>query len=534
MRSRIVPSPIATDETATMTPPADFIIVGAGSAGCVMARVLAERGFGVILVEAGPDSPVGRAPASYLKSFGSGEDWAFETIPQAGLAQRKLSWPRGRGPGGSTRINAMIWYPPQPQDLAQIALAGGARWSSDSLSTHLPQLHEWVRPEPPRWISETTRRFLLAAAERDLSFHAFTRMTCQGRRRTAFDLVAESRSHSRIQSVTASVLRIRFEASRATGVELLPEGGQQPLTIRADIAVILSAGAIGSPTLLMHSGIGPGDVLDEIHVDPVQVIEQVGLNLSDHLIMPIIFATPPQHRFPVAPNGHHLARFQIAGTGPLASNLAEAGGVFRLPGSSTREALKSDRSDQVATARPTSRWAQIHVTPTHYLLHPDPRAPAAMTIGVNLCDPHSRGRLRLRPSTDRRPAAVQIDPAYLSDAGDIGPMLLAIGFVRELAEQSSLKSFCRQELLPGLSRDTDEALIRCVARYAQTLYHPVGTCRMGRDCASVVDERLAVRGITGLHIVDGSVLPGIPSVNPNATVMMLARHAAEMIAESSA
>ena len=186
-------------------------------------------------------------------------------------------------------------------------------------------------------------------------------------------------------------------------------------------------------------------------IEPVAVAEEVGSNLCDHLIMPVIFATQLRDRFPTSPSCSDIARLQIAGTGPLASNLAEAGGVFSL--------RHNDEDFSV----------QLHVTPTHYLLHPDDRAPSAMTIGVNLCNPRSRGRIGYGNKRNLAESQVEIDPAYLSDATDLNRMLVAIEFARAIMQQPSLSSFAHEELVPGTKRSGGEALRRTIARFSQTL-----------------------------------------------------------------
>jgi choline dehydrogenase len=477
--------------------------------------VLAERGFCVAIVEAGPDVAVNRTPALYPHSFGSGDDWGFETVPQANLANRRIRWPRGRGPGGSTRINAMIWYPPTDADLAQLSVAGGPEWTVSALANSLVEVTRWVDPEQPRWTSGATRRFLDGTKSLGLVANVFSRMTHDGQRRTAADVLHESTAVTAITRVPGDVKKVCIENGRAIGVELSSIGNTEPELIWAHRSVIVCAGAVASPSLLIQSGIGPQDMLDANAITTVVVADEMGRNLCDHLIMPVTFATQSCDRFPSSPSCGDISRFRIAHTGPLASNLAECGGVF---------SLRQDDEDFLA---------QVHVTPTHYLLHPDDRAPAAMTIGVNLCNPRSRGCIRFKRDVNPAMQGLEIDPAYLNESRDLNQLLAAVEFARSLARQPPLASFVGGELVPSAKRSNRESIVRAVARYAQTLYHPTGTCRMGRDMGAVVDERLAVRGVSGLHVVDASVLPAIPSVNPNAIVMMLAMHAAKLIAKLS-
>jgi choline dehydrogenase len=485
-------------------------VIGAGSAGCIVARVLAERGFRVTMIEAGQARPVTDSPANYLRAFGTAEDWAYQTVPQAHLASRRIRWPRGRGPGGSTRINATIWYPPTENDLLEISVAGGLGWAPEALQTSLAEVSRWVSPESPRWVSEATRRFVDAARGMGLSAKAFDRMTKSGRRRTAFEVLREGDRDGLVKLVPGHVSRIGFENKTAKEVSVVdPQTGEAD-TIRAKRAVIICSGTLGSADILIRSGIGRTQMLIDAGIEVTHESNEVGENLCDHLIMPIIFSIPDHHRFASTPTVRDMARFQIAGTGPLASNLAESGLVHETD----------------------TTGFQLHVTPTHYLLHPDDRAPAAMTLGVNLCKPQSRGCLRWKRNEAQSELELEIDPAYLSHPSDVERFLEAIEFTRSIAREAPLANFVSEESLPGTKRSGDEVTLRSIARFAQTLYHPTSTCRMGQDDTSVVDEHLAVRGVKGLYIIDASVLPTVPSVNPNALVMTVALHAAKQLATS--
>lgn len=524
-----------------MGQPCDYLIVGGGAAGCVVARVLAERGYRVTIVEAGrTQTPPLRRPADYLRSFGTRDDWAFVTVPQPELAGRRIRQPRGRGPGGSTRINAMIWYPPQATDLRMLAEAGGPDWAPDRLDASLNRVTAWVRPEPPRWLSTASRRFLDLSRPAFHAPHAFARMTDRRGRKTAADLLMDSGS---VVWVDGQAERLLFaEASsgedavaprdplRVTGVEVRQPDNPQPRTILADRGVVLCGGAIGSPTLLLRSGIGPADVLNPCGIVPRVVSEEVGHHLVDHLVMPVIFGIPPRERFPTRFSVRDLARWQVVATGPASSNLAEAGAIYALPprGDARQDRCRPPAGDDAEQAR---NQFQVHLTPTHYLLHPADGAPAAMTIGVNLCRPRSRGRLTIRSADPRIPP--DIDPRYLTDEADGAGLVAAVGAARELARSEPFAGWVREELLPGAKRPSFERTLQAIRRFSQTLYHPVGTCRMAWEGTGVVDAACRVRGTIGLHVIDASVLPDIPSVNPNATVMALAYHAATRMASGS-
>ncbi len=405
----------------------------------------------------------------------------------------------------------MIWYPPSDKDLTQLEEAGGPEWASSRVRDSLAEVTKWVRPEAPRWLSEACKRFLAAGnlgAFGDFRPHPFCRMTEMGRRRTASDLIGESDTCLRLDRRTGFVTRIHFHNSRATGVEVRTDETKAVERWTANVAVIVCAGAISTPALLIKSGVGPRAVLADQKTEPVLFNESIGEHFVDHLLMPIIFSTADQTPFPSSALSSKREIDSDPLIGPISSNLAECGGTF---------VLKHDGSDFES---------QIHLTPTHYLLYPQERAPAAMTLGVNLCNPLSRGNIQLENGN------IHINPAYLSERQDMERMILAVDFARSLFKHSKLAEYATEELIPGSSRKGREMIERAIRRYSQTLYHPTSTCRMGRDkSTSVVDEHLSVTGLTGLHIIDASVLPSVPSVNPNATVMATAFHAARMLSD---
>lgn len=509
----------------------DFLIAGAGSAGCVVARVLAQAGYRVALIEAADPGPPGRRPAEYLRSFGTDQDWRLKTTPQTSLARRQIIQPRGRGPGGSTRINAMIWYPPRDCDLDRLQLHGGDALDRQSLADSLACVTSWVQPEAPRWLSEATRQFLQVTFPAIEAPHAFRRMTRRGRRFTAADLVlgAESNTGEAVDLVIANVRRVVFDGDRATGLEIQADGDLTATVLLADEKVVLCGGTFASPAILMRSGIGPADMLAEHRIDVRIDSPDVGSHLADHLIMPVIFRVSDRHRFPTHPSVADLARWQIASTGPLASNIAESGAIYPIPIGATHQSAHQSAGQPVEF--------QVHVTPTHYLTHPGQSSVAAMTLGVNLCFPQSRGTVSLdrSASLDRsvpptfsagHPHSIRIDPRYLSERSDIESIIAAVRQARLIARDAGLSRFVGDEIMPGIDRQSDESIERAISRFSQTLYHPVGTCRLGTDLESVVGPTGAVRGTDRLHVIDGSILPAIPSVNPNATIMMLAHRLA--------
>ncbi len=482
----------------------DVIVVGAGSAGCVIAHKIAQSGLRVTLLEpgeAGSKTQSIARPADWIRLLGSTDDWGYKTEPCRQLARRQIDWPRGKGVGGSSRINAMIWFPPTSRDFEMLEQATGERVPVTDWMTTYRQVESLAKPEAPRWVSEASRRFVRAAQGNGNDFGPYQRLNRNGIRWSPASLLD---GESRVSIAGGAVDRVVFHAERASGV-MMDDGRE----IKAGKGVVLCAGSIATPMILMRSGIGPADVLAQHTIPTTYDSPRVGANLQDHLVMPIIFSLETCHRFPTTHPMQDLARWHFAGTGPLTSNLAECGGVLG-------EGQKA---------------CQIHVTPTHYLLHPSDHAPAAMTVAVSVCHPESRGSLRFVSS--KVDAAPLIEPNYLEHPSDLSTLVDAIETCRSLVKRNPLARWVGKELLPGIKRSSPEAIAKAVARYALTLYHPTSTCAMGTDSECVVDPNFAVRGVERLFVADASVLPSVTTGNPNATVMTVAHRAADSLIQTS-
>lgn len=486
----------------------DYIIVGAGSAGCVMASRLAEQAT-VLLVEAGAGArhPHVDRPADYVKRFATEDDWNFATTRQPHLAGRVVRLPRGRGPGGSTRINASIWIEPALGCLQALEACGGGQWSVGNLQRAVVAVTARVRPEAPRWLSHASRQFLAAATQAGYAPMVHSRMNRRGRRRTAADAWLVDAPQSLTQMISRRARQIEIRDGRATGLVVDSEQGVE--TFAARRALILCCGAVQTPMLLWRSGIGPREELRRLGIDCVVDSPGVGQGLQDHLIMPVIFDVPHGAAFPTAWSPRQLATWQSTGTGPIASNLAECG-LF---------------------AGEASAPVQIHVTPTDYLRHPGSTAAAAMTVGVTLSRPRSRGRVWIESPDASAPP--QIDPGYLSAPGEAEQMVSAVQLARSIVRTEPLRSWILGERTPGEGRASDEGLLRSVRRFSQTLYHLAGTCRMGCGADAVIDSQMRVIGVDGLRVVDASILPGVPQANPNALVMAVAWLGAERVLQSA-
>lgn len=480
----------------------DFVIVGAGSAGCVLASRLAARGT-VLLVEAGGDTrhPHLVRPADYLKRFATADDWDFASERQPQLAGRVLRVPRGRGLGGSTRINASIWMEPTAACLTHLAAQGGRHWSADSMQRALAAVTERVAPELPRWLSPAADHFLKAAEEAGFAPLVHARMNARGRRVTAADAFLADAPATLVRKPNTRVRSLVFRDDRAVGIVAeSPEGLE---TFHGQQDVILCSGAAQTASLLMRSGIGPAEVLRAAGVECRVDSPGVGQGLQDHLIMPVVFDVPASSRFPSAWSPRDLARWQSIGRGPAASNLAECGLIV------------GEAEDRL----------QFHVTPTDYLRYPAATAPAAMTIGVTVSQPRSRGRIWIDSPEPQQPP--RIDPAYLSESRDMELLQEGVAVARRIAASEPLRSWVGAEWMPGAGKPAGEALARSVQRFSQTLYHLAGSCRMGTDEAAVVDPELRVRGVSGLRVLDASILDRVPVANPNPMVMAMAWAGAE-------
>ncbi len=519
----------------------DFIILGGGTAGCLLARLLAEADIGsVALIEAGGASADVRtiAPALYLRTFKSRLDWQFATEPQAFLKGRRIPWPRGKTLGGSSAINALIYLQAAAADFNRWSLNGCDEWDWQSLSRRLLPPNSMLRcpyswlplsaiQSPHPWSTSFIQACVASGIEQRDEWTQSENQTCglyslthhNGRRQHTGLQLSEMLARGKLDVLHGMTInKLQLVDGRVQSVELVD---CERRTIRLSVSgeVILCAGTIGSPSVLQRSGIGPAELLRGVGVSPQVDLPGVGANLQDHLVMPLIYRAKDNiglpARFDAAARKHFRQPNDAAGCGPLGSNIAEAGALFTV--------------DQFSIDGGETPDFQIHFTPTHYLKYPSRHAPTDhCTLAVTDLHPRSRGRLSITGSDPH--ASPNIDPAYMSHEEDMPRTLGAIDVTRSLASNEALREIIADEVLPGRRRTDVGSIVRCVETYAMSIYHPVGTCRMGTDANAVVDTNLRVHGINNLRIADASVLPDLPSGNTQAITMLVAYVASRLLA----
>jgi choline dehydrogenase len=516
----------------------DYVIVGAGSAGCVLASRLTEDAKAtVLLLEAGGKDDVREVsiPAAFSKLFKSPRDWAYETEPDPTANNRRLYWPRGKMLGGSSSMNAMIYMRGNRADYDGWAALGNEGWSFDDVLPVFLRAEDNERGASPyhgaggplhvsdlRSINPLSLAFLAAGNEAGLPANddfngpmqegvgRYQVTQWRGARWSAADAYlrpALKRPNLTVRT-EAQATRILWEGTRAAGVEYAQDGRQ--IAVRAQREVILSAGAVNSPHLLMLSGVGPADHLRKLGIDVVADLPGVGRNLQDHPACGIACATPKPVSMATAESPRHIANYLIRRRGPLTSNVAEVGGFVRV-----RPGL--DAPD-----------LQFHFAPVYYIEHGFTRPEGhGFTIGPTLLVPQSRGAITLRSADPLQPPA--IETRYLDRSEDLALLVDGVRLARSLAQALAFDDFRGNELLPGEEIQTDAELAAYVRRYLESLYHPAGTCKMGVDPLAVVDPQLRVHGVSGLRVIDASIMPVIPHGNTNAPTIMIAEKGAEAI-----
>jgi choline dehydrogenase len=515
---------------------ADYVIIGAGSAGCVLADRLSAR-HNVTLIEAGGSDRAMEVaiPAAFSKLFKTDRDWNFSTEPEPAARDRSLYLPRGKMIGGSSSMNAMLYFRGRPSDYDGWARDGAEGWQWENVlpvfkdmelnSRGADEFHGDSGPlfvSDLRSVNQLTRSFVEAAMEAGIppngDFNGatqdgvgFVQVTQRrGRRWSAADaFLRPALDRPTLEVISHSlVTRIVIEGGRATGVEYLKEG--QTHRVSADAEVILAAGAYGSPHVLQLSGVGDPDQLRQAGIDPVIENRQVGRNLQDHPVAMVMYETSYQRTLDDADSAGELARWALTRGGRLSSPVAEACAFVR----SSPEIAEPD--------------LQFHFGPVCFADHGmsdfDGRA---YTYGPVLVNPGSRGQVWARSADPTVSPAILTNS--LSEPEDLEALMDGLELAREIGAQNAFDPYRGAELAPGPDVKTREELAGYVREHVELLYHPVGTCRMGSDEEAVVDPRLRVQGVDGLRVVDASVMPTVVSGNTNAPTLMIAARGAEMI-----
>lgn len=514
----------------------DYIVVGAGAAGCVLAARLTENpAVSVLLLEAGgkDSSPFLHIPAAFSRLFRTAADWNYEA--EGALDGQTQYWPRGKVLGGSDSLNAMMYVRGHAWDYDHWAALGCAGWGYEDVlpyfrrieNSHLDDAPSLGAGGPmhisrPRAFNALSGKFLAAGQSLGLPLNrdyngkaqdgvAVTALKQHGGRRwsAADGYLRPALSRKNLHVVThGHALRVTIAEGRATGVVYQQDG--QTVQASASREVLLCGGAINSPQLLMLSGIGPAAHLRAQGIDVAVDAPDVGQNLQDHPASGSSYACTQPISLANAEKLPALLRYMVRRNGPLTSNVAEAIAFIR-----TRENLPAPD-------------IEILFAPSYFMYHGF-RSPKGhgYTLGAVLLRPKSRGQITLA-SPDPL-AAPLIQPRYFSDADDLETMLAGVKFTRKLANAAPFDPYRGEEVAPGASLTEDDALKAYILQEFQSLYHPVGTCRMGADAASVVDAQLRVRGVDGLRVVDASVMPTLIGGHTVAPALMIAEKAADLL-----
>lgn len=533
----------------------DFIVVGSGSAGSVVAERLSASGrFSVLVLEAGGTDRrfFVQMPLGYGKTFfDPAVNWNYRAEPDPGLAGNADHWPRGKLLGGSSSINAMVWIRGQREDFDAWAAAGNPGWSYADVLPAFKAIEdneagadEWRGQGGPLHVTRCDdlvhplgKRYLAAAGQAGLPLNPdfngayqegvgiYQISTRDGRRMSAaraFLRPAMRRANVRVET-GALATRILFEGSRAIGVEYERNGVTQ--TARAGREVIVCGGSVNSPQLLQLSGVGPAALLQGLDIPVVYANANVGANLQDHVGINYTYkgrtATLNQILRPWWGKLLVGMQYLLLRSGPLSLSMNNAGGFFRTDPAMSRPNMQL-YFQAFSTVIPKAGERPI--------LTPDPWP--GFSIGLSNCRPSSRGEIMIRSASPHDYPKI-VANAYSTES-DVAEMLAAVKFVRKIASMPAMAENIVEEILPGPSITSDEDLIQDFRKRSGTVYHPVSTCRMGPDAArAVVDPRLRVHGVAGLRVIDASIFPDNISGNTNAAAIMTGWKGAGIVLEDN-
>lgn len=526
----------------------DYVIVGAGSAGCVLANRLSASGkHSVLLLEAGPkDRNIWiHVPLGYGKLFKSKTvNWMYQTEPEPGLDGRSIFQPRGKTLGGSSSINGLLYVRGQHEDYDRWRQQGNTGWGYDDVLPYFKKAEDQQRGGDdyhgaggPLPVSDTRHpdplsdAFIAAAVESGLPFNPdfngatqegvglFQTTTRHGRRAsTAVAYLRPALRRGQVRVETAALAqRVLFEGRRAVGVEYKQHGVTH--TARARREVLVCSGAFNTPQLLQLSGIGPAALLQQHGIDVVMDAPGVGNDLQDHMQVRIVMRCAQKITLndivnhPVRKTMMAL-RYAAFRTGPLTIAAGTAGAFFKT-------------DPRLATPDIQVHFLPFSTDRMGEALH----AYSGFSASVCQLRPESRGSLRIRSADPAVPPEIRIN--YLATQTDRTANVEGLKILRKMLHAPALKPFVVEELEPGLKVASDDDLLAYCRQRGSTIYHPTSTCRMGNDALAVVDQRLRVRGIDGLRVVDGSVMPDLVSGNTNAPIIMIAEKASEMILQDA-
>jgi choline dehydrogenase len=521
----------------------NYIIIGAGSAGCPMARYITDDpDTNAVLIEAGgaDNKQEVHIPGAFPKIFKSSDDWGYFTEPQTNLYNRRLFWPRGKMLGGSSSENAMIYIHGNRIDFDEWHRSGNKGWSFADVLPYFKKAENQERGASEyhgtggplnvadlRCVNLLTDAFIEAGVERGFSrnddfngsaqdgFGRFQVTQKRGQRHSAADAYLKPiLQRPNLTVLThAQVTRILFDKGRAIGVSYMQNG--QEKQVRANKEIILCGGAINTPQLLMLSGIGPAPHLKALSIQVIVDLPGVGQNLQDHLCVPVAYSCTKPITLDGAETMQNILRYLILKSGPLSSNIAEAGGFVR-----TKSNLPAPD-------------IQFHFVPAYGLNHGLERPVGNyFTVIPVLLRPQSCGQITLRSNDPFEAPAIQ--PQYLKSKADLQTLVDGVRLACDLAETKALSAYRGAAVCEGLRTRSDEGVAHYIRSQAETLYHPVGTCKMGNDPMAVVDDQLRVYGVEGLRVVDASIMPVIVRGNTNAPTIMIAEKAASLIEHSIA
>jgi choline dehydrogenase-like flavoprotein len=520
----------------------DYVVVGGGTAGCTVASRLAQAGKSVVLIEAGPDdaNPFVRMPGGFVKLFGTERVQFYLAEPQAAAGGRVVAVPQGRTLGGGSSVNAMIYIRGAPADYDEWRDMGCAGWSDVLPAFKRAEANQRLAgpyhgTDGPLVVSDLQFRHPLSLArlraaqeagypynddfngpvQQGVGFYQVT-ITADGERGSAAAVyLRPAMAGGRLKVMTdAYVGSLVTENGAAVGVKSTDKAGAQD-EARAREEVILAAGTLATPKLLQLSGIGPAEHLSALGITVLRDSPEVGGNFQDHLDVPFYVRIDQPISLLGEDKGakalRHLAQYRMFRTGLLMSNMVDSGGFIDTTG--------TGRSD-----------IQIHFIPQ--LLGDPPReGPPGHGLSINpaILDPKSRGTVRLRSTNSKDP--ILFDPKFLSAPEDVSAFVRGIKVARRIGGQPAMKKLGGVEVSPpGESlMQTDEQMGEHARKYAKSIYHPVGTCRMGSDDRAVVDPTLRVRGVPRLRVCDASVIPKIPRGNTNAPTIMIAERCADFL-----